>query len=352
VTAVTDDRVYACGHPLFGLGGVQLPMARGRVVTTLASDMNSTKIVNAGGVIGTLTQDRLTAVMGRIGPAPAMIPVTLSVVTPDGEKQINVQMISDRKLTPLLAGMVFFNSLTQNTNYAEGTTLRLTGSINIAGHSPVVLENMYTPTDQLAPDGASVAAGVQGLFNRIFSNPYENPKIERVTLRVDSLPERRLVRIENAWSDSSEAAPGETVLVKVMLRPYRGEPVVREVPITIPVQATRGTRLRALVSDSDSLNRVPNFLATQGRLGSLEQLITLLNRTRRNDRLYVTLLKAGPTLIVEDKELPGAPLSQLNVLNQTLPADSALLRETSLGEWSVQLDQAVAGTASVTIAVQ
>ena len=23
VTAVTDDRVYACGHPLFGLGGVQ-----------------------------------------------------------------------------------------------------------------------------------------------------------------------------------------------------------------------------------------------------------------------------------------------------------------------------------------
>jgi hypothetical protein len=352
VTAVTEDRVYACGHPLFGLGSVRMPMARGRVVTTLASEMDSTKIVNAGGVIGTLTQDRLTAVMGRMGPPPAMIPVSLSMVTPDGEKQINVQMISDRKLTPLLAGMVFFNSLTQNTTYSEGFTLRLTGNIEIAGHAPVVLENMYTPTDQLSPDGGSVAAGVQGLFNRIFSNPYETPNIERVTLRVDSLPERRLVRIENAWSDTSEAAPGDTVLVKVMLRPYRGAPVVREVPITIPLQATRGTTLRAMVSDSDSLNRVPNLLATQGRLGSLEQLITLLNRTRRNDRVYVTLLKAAPTLIVEDKELPGAPLSQLNVLNQTLPADSALLRETSLGEWSLRLDQAVAGTASVSIKVQ
>jgi SpoIVB peptidase S55 len=352
VTAVTDDRVYACGHPLFGLGGVRMPMARGRVVTTLASEMDSTKIVNAGGVIGTLTQDRLTAVMGRLGSPPPMIPVTLSVVTPDGEKQINVQMISDRKLTPLLAGMVFFNGLTQNTNYGEGTTLRLTGSIEIAGHAPVVLENMYTPTDQLTPDGALVAAGVQGLFNRIFSNPYETPEIERVTLRVDSLPDRRLVRIENAWSDTSEAAPGESVLVKVMLRPYRGAPVVREVPITIPLQATRGTTLRAMVSDSDSLNRIPNLLATQGRLASLDQLITLLNRTRRNDRVYVTLLKPAPTLLLGDKELPGAPLSQLNVLSQTLPADSALLRETALGEWSVQMDQAVAGTASVTIKVQ
>jgi hypothetical protein len=107
-----------------------------------------------------------------------------------------------------------------------------------------------------------------------------------------------------------------------------------------------------MVSDADSLNRVPNLLATQGRLGNLEQLITLLNRTRRNDRVYVTLLKAAPTLVVEDKELPGAPLSQLNVLNQNLPADSALLRETSLGEWSTRLDQAVTGAASVTIKVE
>jgi len=352
VTAITDDRVYACGHPLFGLGGVRMPMARGRVVTTLASDMESTKIVNAGGVIGTLTQDRLTAVMGRLGAPPPMIPVTLAVVTPGGEKQIRVQMISDRKLTPLLAGMVFFNSLTQNTTYGEGTTLRLSGSIDIAGHSPVVLENIYTPTDLFTPDGSMVAAGIQSLFNRIFSNPYETPNIERVSLRVDSLPERRLVRIENAWSETAEAAPGDSVLIKVMLRPYRGAPVIREVPITIPLQAARGSTLRAQVSDSDSLNRITNLLTTQGRLGGLEQLITLLNRTRRNNRVYVTLLKPAPTLVVDDKELPGAPLSQLNVLNQTLPANSALLRETALGEWSLSLDEAVAGAVSVLIKVQ
>jgi hypothetical protein len=352
VTAVTDDRVYACGHPLFGLGGIRIPMARGRVVTTLASEMASAKIVNAGGVIGTLTQDRLTAVMGRMGAAPPMIPVDVTVGTPGGEREFHVEMIADRKLTPLLVGMVAFNSLTQNTAYGEGTTLRLKGTIEIAGHPAVALENMYTPTALLAPDGSLVAAGVQSIFNRIFSNPYETPRIERVSLRVDSLPELRLVRIENAWSETAEAAPGDSVVIKVMLRPYRGTPVIRDVPITIPPQAARGSMLRALVSDSESLNRVTNLLTAQGRLGGLDQLITLLNRARRNNRVYVTLLKPTPTLVVEDKELPGAPLSQINVLNQTLPSTSALLRESAAGEWSIPMDEVVAGSASISIRVK
>jgi hypothetical protein len=351
ITAVTEDRVYACGHPLFGLGGVRMPMARGRVVTTLVSQMESTKIVNAGGVIGTLTEDRLTSVMGRKGGAPPMIPVRVSVATPGGEKQFNVEMISDRKLTPMLVGMVSFNSLTQNTAYGEGTTLRLSGTIDIAGHDPVVIENMYTPTDQLAPDGAVVAGGIQALFNRIFSNPYETPRIESVSLRVDSLPERRLVRIENAWSEAAEASPGETLSIKVMLRPYRGAPEIREVPISIPPQAARGTTLRVLVSDSDALNRVSNLLTAQGRLGGLDQLISLLNRSRRNNRVYVSLLKPTPTLVVEDKELPAAPLSQINVLNRTLPANSAVLRESALGEWSLPMDEVVDGSASVLIRI-
>ena len=67
VTAIVDDRVYACGHPLFGLGAIRMPLARGRVLTTLASDFDSTKIVNMGGVIGTLTQDRTTAIVGQAG---------------------------------------------------------------------------------------------------------------------------------------------------------------------------------------------------------------------------------------------------------------------------------------------
>jgi hypothetical protein len=353
VTAVTQDRVYACGHPLFGLGASEMPLARGRTLTTLASDFNSTKIVNAGGVIGTLTEDRLTAVMGRIGPAPQMIPVDLTVVTPAGEKQFHAEMISNPKLTPLLMGIIAFNGLTQNTAYGEGSTMKLSGDIDIDGHSPVSLEDMYAPTDQFVPDGTFVASSVQTTFTRIFSNPYEMPKIHKVSLRVESTPDRRVASILNAWSEMSEAQPGDPVTIRVLLRPYRGAPMIRDVPIIIPPQAARGSTLRVQVSDADSLNRIPNLVAAQGRLGGLDQLISLLNRERRNNQLYVTVLKPTPTLLVEDKELPDAPLSQINVLDQKrLPGNSALLRESTAGEWSVRMDQIISGSTSVFIKIK
>jgi hypothetical protein len=353
VTAIVDGRVYACGHPLFGLGSIQMPLARGRTLTTLASDFDSTKIVNMGGLIGTLNQDRTTAIVGKLGASPTMIPVDLSVVTPLGERKFQMSMISNPKLTPLLVGIVAFNGLTQNTSYGEGNTLRLSGTIDIAGHAPVVLENMYAGTDQFVPDGSFVATSVQSVFTRIFSNPYEVPQINRVTLRVESQPERRIASILNAWSEMSEAEPGQSLVIKVLLRPYRGAPIIKDVPITIPPQAAPGSVLRVQVSDSDSLNRVNTLVAAQGRLGNLDQLITLLNRERRNNQLYVTLFNPTPTLLVDDKELPDAPLSEISILDQRrLPGTAVVLRESTAGEWSVPMDEVISGAASVSIKIK
>src|SRR6516165_8005898 len=81
VTAIEGDRVFLCGHPFLNLGEVQLPMARSRVLTTLSSDLASTKIVNVGGPIGTITGDHLTAVTGKLGVPPAMVPLDLTVAS-------------------------------------------------------------------------------------------------------------------------------------------------------------------------------------------------------------------------------------------------------------------------------
>ena len=72
------------------------------------------------------------------------------------------------------------------------------------------------------------------------------------------------------------------------------------------------------MSDAETLNRNVQFLAanSQSQLPGLEELIRLMNRERRNDRLYATLLQSTPTLLVEDKEMPNAPASEINVLDQ------------------------------------
>ncbi len=353
VTAIVESRVFVCGHPLLGFGDLEMPMTRGHVLTTLSSSMASVKIMNSGGTIGRFTQDRRTAVVGRLGDASPLIPVELTLATNGGERKLQFEVIEHPKLTPLLVAISVFNGLVATTSYSEGNTFQLTGGIEMKGHPRVSLENMFAPTEGQLPDGVFVAVAVQGIFARIFNNPYENVQVERVSLRVESIPERRSATIQSAWSEKSEVRPGEQINVKVLLRPYRGSPFIQEVPVTIPAQASRGN-LRILVSDAATLNRIGNFLAANtGRLAGLDQLITLINRERRNHQLYITLLQPNPTLVVEDKELPNAPLSQINVLDQQRKGGgSILLRESVVGEWSAALNQVISGQHSILVTVK
>jgi hypothetical protein len=356
VTAIIKNRIYACGHPIFGLGDVNLPLARGRVVTTMSSQDSSQKIVTTGGIIGTLTADRLSAIMATSGAGPKTISMDMSLLTPAGEHKSHYELADNKDLTPLLVGLVAQNGLTSNNLYSEGNTLKLSGEIQIAGHSSVQLENMFAPSGALLQDSAIAVGTVQALFSRIFTNPYEQPKIDHISLKLESIPERRFTAIEGAWTDATEVVPGQTVQVKVLLRAYRGSAELRTIPITIPTQVDRGVNLRILVSDSLGADRTLRPISPQasaGQAGGLEQYIRILNRERRNNRLYVTILQPTTTLLLEDKELPNAPLSAVNVLNQRRGEPNAtMLRESLAGEWSLPTEGVISGTVSLSVRVK
>ena len=354
VTTVEKGRILACGHPIFSFGNVSMPIARAYVVTTLASAMASTKVITTGGTIGTLTQDRVTAIAGRLGDGPSMIPLDVTLVTPFAEKQYHFELIENPQLTPVLVALATYNGIVGNAAYGEGSTLQLDGEIDIQGHTPVELKDLYAPTDMPVPGGFFVATSVQNVFSRIYLNPYEAPHLNGIHLRVTALPERRWATIDNAWIERNEVRPGETVAVKVQLRPYRGGPFVQEIPITIPVQAARGN-MQLVISDAEVANRTVESLeaSSQGQLPGLEELIKLINRDHQNDRLYATLLQPTPTLMVEDKVMPNAPASAINVLDQRQSPGGARLQYQSMtGEWSVEMHQVVTGERTLTITVK
>ncbi len=166
-------------------------------------------------------------------------------------------MAKSPQLTPLLVALASFNGIVSTPAYAEGSTLQLDGTIDMKGHSTAHIEDLFAPTDAPIPTGFFAATAVQGIFSRIFSNPYEIPQIDHIDLHVQLLNERRWAMIDGAWLDKSEVRPGETVGVKVLLRPYRGASFIQEIPVAIPAQASRGT-LQLVVSDADYLNRNVN----------------------------------------------------------------------------------------------
>jgi hypothetical protein len=353
-TVEANGKVLACGHPIFSFGSVSMPMARAHVIMTLASALASTKIISTGGTIGTLTQDRVTAIGGQLGAEPPMIPVEVSLVTPAQEKKFHFEVIESPQLTPTLVALATYNGIVGSTAYGEGFTLQLDGQIEIKDHTAVELNDLFAPSDMPVPTGFFVAGSVQGAFSRIYSNPYEIPHVSGIHIRVTAVPERRSATIENAWIEKNELVPGETVSVKVQLRPYRGASFIQEIPVTIPAQAARGN-LQLVISDAETVNRTVEAAAasSQGQLSGLEELIKLMNRDRENNRLYATLLQPTATLMVEDKIMPNAPTSEISVMNHRQNNGAVRVsNQSTAGEWSVEMHQVISGERTLPVVVK
>jgi hypothetical protein len=353
-TVEANGKILACGHPIFSFGSVSMPMARAHVIMTLASAMASTKIISTGGTIGTLTQDRVTAIGGQLGAEPPMIPVEVSLVTPTQEKKFHFEVIESPQLTPTLVALATYNGIVGSTAYGEGFTLQLDGQIEIKDHTAVELNDLFAPSDMPVATGFFVAGSVQGAFSRIYSNPYEVPHVSGIHIRVTAVPERRSATIENAWIEKNELVPGETVSVKVQLRPYRGAPFIQEIPVTIPAQAARGN-LQLVISDAETVNRTVESAAasSQGQLSGLEELIKLMNRDRENNRLYATLLQPTATLLVEDKIMPNAPTSEISVMNHRQNNGAVRVsNQSTAGEWSVEMHQVISGERTLPVIVK
>ncbi len=351
VTYMDADHLLACGHPLTQFGMVDMPMTKAEVVATLASPLNSFKIVNTTEQIGAFVQDRHTGIMGRFEKVPEMIPVNVTVHGGAAPKQFHFQVLNNAQLTPLIMMTTVYQSLQSMNQYGEEITYRMRGDIAVNSYPSVQLRNMFASTEGM-PTSYQVAISLGEHFNRIFGNPYRAPKINAVNLDFDLIPERRAARLEAARTDLTEARPGDDLVVEAVMRPYRGERIVRQIPIKIPTSTPRGT-LRILVSDGETLDRVHRAASNVGRKLELDQTIALLNQEHANHSLYVSLLENSPQALVQDKVLPSLPVSVMNVMDGMRGTqDMFVTGESAENEASTPVDYVVSGAQVITVQIK
>jgi hypothetical protein len=352
VTYLDDSHLLACGHPLLQSGNVDMPMAKATILATLPSPENSFKIVNTTEPVGSFVQDRRTGIMGRFNRDPHMIPVTLTFHGISHPKQFHYEVLNNAKITPAAMMATVFNALQGMNEYGEDTTYRLQGNINVLGYPKLAVQNMYAPLDGATPTAYGIALAIGDRFSRIFENPYETPKIEGVELNFDLVRERRSARLETARTDVTEARPGDEITIETLLRPYRGESILRQIPVKIPTSTPRGT-LRILISDGetlDKLHRVSNSMTRRLDLGST---IAMLNKEHANSEVYVSLLEADPQAMVDDKIMPTLPLSVINVMEGLRGSqDMVLVGESALNEASTPVDYVVTGSQIITLNIK
>jgi SpoIVB peptidase S55 len=353
VTYVDPQRLLACGHPLLQFGSVDLPMNKAEVLATLPSPLNAFKIVNTTEAVGTFVQDRHTGILGVFNRQPEMIPVTLSIHSGAGVKQFHYEVLNNPKLTPVALMVTVFNALHGVNEFGEEITYRLAGSIGVKGFPEVTMRNMFAPSENAQPAAMQATLSLGERFGRIYDNPYNAPSIAGVKLDFDLVRERRWARLESARTDVTEARPGDEIMLETVLAPYRGERIVRQIPVKIPTSASKGT-LRILVSDGETLDRVGHGTPAFGRKLDLASTIALLNKEHSNNRVYVSLLEADPEARVADKVMPTLPISIMNVMDGMRGNQEMLVSgESNVDETATApLDYVVSGAQLLTVTVK
>jgi SpoIVB peptidase S55 len=353
VTYMDAQHLLACGHPLLQFGMVDLPMTKAEVLATLPSPLNAFKIVNATEAVGAFVQDRHTGILGEFGKEPDMIPVTLNIHSGAGNKQFHYEVLNNANLSPLAMMATVFNALHGVNEYGEDTTYRMNGRISVIGYPDVAVQNMFAPSDGGQPAAVMAALSLGDRFSRIYDNPYNAPSIRGVQLDFDLVRERRWARLEGARTDVTEARPGDEITIETLLRPYRGELILQQIPIHIPTSTSKGS-LRILVSDGETLDRVRRASPALGRKLDLASTISLLNKQHVNNRVFVSLLEADPEATVADKVMPTLPLSIMNVMDGMRGTQEMVVQnESSVNEASTgPLDYVVAGAQVLTITVK
>ncbi len=348
VTHIDGDRVYAFGHPLYNLGPTEFPMTRAYVYTVLPSLYSSMKLSSTGDVIGTFLQDRATAIAGTLGPGPRMIPINLTLESDRSPKrQFTFGVVNDQMFTPLMTYATILSTLGSYERQYGAATFSVRGKAVLNKHDEINLDNLFSG-DQ---PSMGAAAYIVGPITSLLANDYEKVDLQRIDLTITSTEEPRTATLERVWLDDPRPRAGRTVPLKMLLRTYRGDEVLRTLPIEIPANAS-GT-LSLLVSDGSRLTQMEQREARgpqQPR--SPAQIIRQINKARRNNTLYVKLLGPNAGAVVNGELLASLPPSVLAVLESDRAGGNFNpLHNATIGEWELPTEQAVSGSRTLTMTI-
>ncbi len=309
VTMRDGEKVYAFGHPFLNLGTADLPMSESHVVTVIPNMNNSFKLAVPDSMVGSMTQDRSTGVFGRLGQAPKMIPVKIHLETSrNQEETFNFEVVKDDFLTPLLLNISVYNSIVANERGLGDSTIEVTGEIKLKGQEPIKLGQRFAGAQ--AMQSAAVYAAIP--VNALLRSRFDNVEITEVNLKMTSVDGSKTATLERIALDRREVRAGESFEVQAFVRTNTGKVFSQKIPVKIPSDTPAGT-LMITVGDGDSIQQTS--AARQFVPKDLTELVSTINKVKKDDRLYVQISRVTNGAIIGSNELPNLPPSVLATLN-------------------------------------
>lgn len=298
VTAREGDTIYAFGHPILRDGVVQYPSRGASITTVMPGFRESFKMKSAQGYgeRAVIEYDGMFGIYGTVGKEPETIPVTLSFSRREETVEIKSRVVYG-KYVPDLVKVLTVAFLEEYSEFLGSSTIKIEGRIKPQGLGEVFTENLYTAGSYTERDPI--------LKQFIETSPYFDALVvllrEDNALRFESLrldfrvvaPDQKLFVVEGVFPYKEFAKPGESFSFSVVVAEQNGvnaregrKRYAALLDIEIPRDASPGT-ITVLIEGGEHFT--DRRFGQKHFLTTIEEVIENLNRTVRNDRLYVSM---------------------------------------------------------------
>lgn len=313
VSSVDGEHITAFGHSMLALGEVALPLCSAEIVAILPSSMQSIKVANTGPVIGTISQDRLSAVSGTLGAGPAMTAVEVTVASLHGpSRSLHFSVARQQQLTPVLVAAGVTQAITGANDAGLANGFRLTSDVTFPAR-PELAERasakLATQTLYSGPQGFAQGLNefVQGLAANL-QNPYEKTFPDHVSFLVEPLDENPAITLDLFQISRATARAGDTIQATLGWRDFQG--AAHRETVDVPIDPNwAGKQVEVVLAPGramDELTGRPRLIAAS-ELRSFDAYLTAIRDNRPNDGLCLAVVEKTDLFSDQTVATPDAP---------------------------------------------
>ena len=353
LTAIDGSKIYAFGHRFLSVGNTELPFARSNVIALLPNLQASFKISAAKEWMGTITQDRSTAISGEIGKQAVTIPLNITLDNHTRPPFVyHTRIVNDRVLSPLLVQMVVFSTIDASERALGKGTYTIRGEARFdGGLPPVRFDNAYAG-DFNVP--LQVSIGISAPLAYVFGAGFDALKVKSIDLSISATEKRDVLQIDQVTASPRQVHPGDTVEIATTFSGDNGAETIKTLRYRVPVGMQDGPLLFT-VADASSSNVLDYQQLLSAQPKSPEQVLSFINGLRPNSGAYLRVWRNEPGFQSQGADLPDPPASVALVFGKAQAAQlgTAFARGSKLAELSIDTGGAVvSGTKTIQLDVK
>ncbi len=361
VTWVDGDKVLAFGHPMMGLGSVDLPLTSAYVLDIFPSYAFSSKLAVSLKERGRFTQDRAFAVAGELGKRARTVPmeVTIRNFAQRLQRHHLFSLANHRELVTLGSYISLLGSFAATVSEAEEGSTYMRLLVEAKGLPPIQRENWFPNegggmggviTILLGGARTSPLGELADVMEAAVGNRFGEVQFTRIKTELEFYPQRRTAWIDRVTARKTRVKPGEKVPVTLTLKGWNGFERTLTVELEVPANARPG-RLRFLIGggmNGELVRQQSGYRRPRPR--SLSELWNQLQDVYANNEVLIATSPMTSGVEIAGKRWESLPSATIEALLSMGSSDIQPIRDYREKRFS--FDRILTGVASITLDVE